>query len=77
MRELLADGGPLGSEELAHILSDHGAERVGTADTICMHSEFWNTTATLQWFPRQRRVRVAYAPACGARYVEFGMDDSV
>jgi hypothetical protein len=31
---------------------------------------YWFTTACLQFFPRERRLRVAYGSACQARYQE-------
>ncbi len=74
LRELVARTGPFGPDELAALMSDHGAEDRPGADTICMHSGYWNTTACLQWFPASRSVRVAYAPACCARYTEFRLD---
>lgn len=71
LSELLQGDRALTPDDLAAVMSDHGRERVGSADTICMHSEYWNTTASLQWFPCSRKVRVAYAPACSAQHVEL------
>jgi Acyl-coenzyme A:6-aminopenicillanic acid acyl-transferase len=72
--ELLADNRPLGSDELQHTLSDHGPTGQPSDDTLCMHGTYWTTTASLQWFPRERKVRVAYAPTCQAKYVEFQLN---
>ena len=34
-------------------------------------SRLWSTTATLQLFPRSRRMRVAYDPACCAEFTDL------
>jgi len=67
---LLAADQRFGPDELADLMSDHGA---GDADhrTLCMHSDYWNTTASLQFFPRSRKMRVSYSSACDAEYVDF------
>ena len=39
--------------------------------TLCTHGSYWYTTACLQLFPARRRMRVAYATACQARYEEI------
>jgi hypothetical protein len=72
--ELLADNRPLGPDELQRTLSDHGSTGQPSDDTLCMHGTYWTTTASLQWFPRQRKVRVAYAPTCQAKYAEFQLN---
>jgi hypothetical protein len=74
LRELVAETGRFGPDDLAKLMSDHGADGRPGADTICMHSGYWNTTACLQWFPASRSVRVAYAPACSASYAEFRLE---
>jgi hypothetical protein len=71
LAELLHGDHVLSSRDLATVMSDHGCDGVPSADTICMHSGYWNTTASLQWYPRSRKVRVAYASACSAEHVEL------
>lgn len=66
--DLLAGDRPVGRDDLVQILADHGPEGVPSADTLCMHSDYWHTTATLQLFPATREVRVAFDPACRARF---------
>jgi hypothetical protein len=39
-----------------------------------MHSDYWNTTASLQWFPDRSGLRVSYSPTCEAQYVELQLD---
>ena len=67
---LLGESEILGAAELGAIMADHGAN--GTPDdfTPCVHGSYWKTTACLQFFPKSRRMRVAYDTACQARYEE-------
>jgi hypothetical protein len=68
--QLLGQIDVLGADDLAAVMADHGA--AGTPDdfTPCVHGSYWQTTACLQFFPKSRRMRVAYASACQARYQE-------
>ena len=58
-------------DDLARVMSDHGPSGEASNSTICMHSDYWSTTASLQFFPRSRRIRVAFDSACRARYRDF------
>jgi hypothetical protein len=71
LAQLLADEPVLGPEQFQRILSDHGPTGQPSDDSLCMHSPYWNTTASLQWFPQRRSVRVAYSSTCQAHYVEL------
>jgi hypothetical protein len=64
----------LGPAELEQILSDHGPTGVPDGASPCVHTEYWRTTATLQWFPAKRSVRVSYGLACNARFREFRLE---
>ncbi len=68
---LLTKTARFGPDELACLMADHGPAGRPDADTICMHSSYWNTTACLQFYPCSRRIRVAYDFACSARYAEL------
>jgi len=63
----------VGPEQLAAIMADHGPDGVPDGASPCVHTGYFNTTASLQWFPKRRSVRVAYNWACQARYVEIGL----
>lgn len=63
----------LSEQQLAAWMSDHGDDRNPDDGTVCMHGEYWSTTACLQMFPEQRRLRVSYGPACEAEYVDFSL----
>jgi hypothetical protein len=71
LSELLSRGAVLGVDELAGILADHGPQNCAGDHTLCVHSPYWTTTACLQFLPKSRRVRVAFAPACQAEFQEF------
>ena len=73
LRQLLAGSECLGLEDLATLMADHGADGQPSAFTLCVHSDYWNTTACAQWLPHSRRLRIAFDPACQARYQEFGL----
>ena len=71
---LLLDGDEaIDPDGLAELMADHGPNGQATENTVCMHSDYWHTTACLQLFPRSRRLRVSYTSACEAQYCEFGL----
>jgi hypothetical protein len=74
LARLLERGEPLDPDQLARMMSDHGDEGVASGTTLCMHSDYWHTTASLQYFPKSRRMRVAFAPTCNARYRELSLE---
>ena len=74
LTDLLSGKQPLGPDQLQAILSDHGPTGSASDDSLCMHGSYWTTTASLQWFPRERKVRIAYAPTCQAVYAEFQLN---
>lgn len=68
---LLEGQAALGPEQLAAIMADHGPGGVPSDDTPCVHGCYWDTTATLQFFPHSRRVRVSRGHACEAVFTEL------
>jgi hypothetical protein len=68
--QLLAETDVFGADELAALMADHGPEGKPGDFTPCVHGSYWYTTACLQFFPRSRRMRIAYSTACQARYNE-------
>ncbi len=62
-----------GPDELAQLMSDHGPSGDPSGGSICMHSNYWNTTACVQLYPASRRMRLAYDSACQAEYAEFSL----
>jgi predicted choloylglycine hydrolase len=70
--QLLEADQKFGPDDLADLMSDHGLEGADHR-SLCMHSDYWNTTACLQFFPRQRKMRVSYSSACDAQYTDFAL----
>ena len=64
---------PIGPDALAAMMSDHGPDGVPDGASPCVHTDYWRTTASLQWFPVRRAVRVSYSTACQANYVEIAL----
>jgi hypothetical protein len=71
--QLLAGGRPLGLDDLAQLMADHGPDGQPSEFTPCVHSDYWNTTTCSQWLPRSRRLRIAFDRPCQAHYQEFGL----
>ena len=69
--ELLGEKRPLDRDDLQAVLADHGPHGEAGDNTICVHGSYWYTTASIQFFPSSRRIRVAYDTTCRAKYVEF------
>lgn len=64
---------PIGPARLAAIMSDHGSGGVPDGATPCVHTDYWRTTASSQWFPSRRCVRISYTTACEAQHVEVSL----
>ncbi len=71
LAELLAPPLRVRGDDLARLMTDHGADGRPDDGTICMHGDYWSTTASLQLFPAERTMRVAYGPACQAQFTDF------
>jgi hypothetical protein len=63
----------VGPDELAAIMADHGPDGIPSGSSPCVHADYFRTTACLQWFPADRKVRVAFSNPCVADYAEFGL----
>ena len=70
-RELLSQQNIFDLEDLARIMADHGPEGTASDNSICKHSDYWHTTASLQLIPAERRIRISYSTACQAKYHDF------
>src|SRR5262249_20677929 len=73
IEELLRKQDCIGLAELAAIMADHGPKGVPDATSPCVHTDYFNSTAALQWFPARRSVRASYSTACTARYAEVAL----
>ena len=77
LERLLGSSERLDSDGVQRIMSDHGPTGEASADTICMHGEYWHTTASLQLFPAERRLRASFSPTCVAEYVDYSAAETV
>jgi hypothetical protein len=59
---LLHGGEQIDADDLTRLMSDHGADGIADANTICMHGSHWATLASLQFHPARRMVRAAFGP---------------
>ena len=73
IQDLFLKQSRVGPDELAAIMADHGPTGVAGGASPCVHTDYFNTTAALQWFPVSRRVRVSFSSACTAQYVEIAL----
>ncbi len=69
--QLLAAKEVFDADALAAVMADHGPDNKAGEYTPCVHSDYWNTTASLQFFPRSKKLRVAFDAACRARYEDI------
>jgi hypothetical protein len=69
--EIEQHAAPLGPDALARQMANHGPAESPSRLTLCMHSDYWYTTACIQLLPDLRRLRVSYSTACQAQYTEF------
>jgi len=70
-RQQLGDRQCLAAATVAQVMLDHGPQGQPSLGTICMHSNYWSTTACIQLLPQSRRMRVAYSSACRAEFVQL------
>lgn len=71
LRDIEQIDSPLNPDTLAKQMSNHGPADSPSRLTLCMHSDYWHTTACVQLLPEARRLRVSYSTACQAQYVDF------
>jgi hypothetical protein len=72
--ELLSQIGSLDADGLQALLADHGPDNLPGDYTLCTHGSYWSTTASMQFFPARRTLRISYTSTCQANYVEFGLN---
>jgi hypothetical protein len=73
IESLLRSRPAVSPEDLEQIMADHGPGGEGDGASPCVHTDYWKTTACLQWFPARRRARVSFSTACEAHYVTFDL----
>jgi hypothetical protein len=73
LRRLLSGSNALSLDDLHRVMSDHGPDGQPSLDSVCMHSDYWFTTACVHLLPVERKIRVAFNSACEAEFVEFAL----
>lgn len=73
LTELLSGSAPLTLEDLAAVMSDHGQDRIASQTTVCVHGPYQRTLASIHFLPKQRKMRVDFATACGAKHIEISL----
>jgi hypothetical protein len=71
--QLLNERETFDTEALRRIMADHETGGKPGDTSICKHSDYWNTTATMQLFPSSRRMHIAFDSACRAGYTEIAL----
>jgi hypothetical protein len=71
LREIERYREPLDPDTLATRMANHGPAELPSRLTLCVHSDYWHTTACVQLLPEARRLRISYSTACQARYTDF------
>ena len=66
---LLPQSGAACLDDLHRILSDHS--HGDSENSVCMHGDYWFTTACTQLIPTERKLRVSFSTACEADFSEF------
>ena len=59
--------------DLQTLMSDHGPDQHPSAHSICVHGDYWHTTASIQLVPTNRMLRAAFSPTCIASYKSFSL----
>lgn len=60
---------PLSLDDMQQILSGH--VHGDSCNSVCMHGDYWSTTACTQLLPKERKLRVAFENTCQAKLHEF------
>lgn len=71
IESLLRDIGMIDELTLTELMSDHGPNGEPSPNTVCMHEGYWSTLASVQLYPKERRMRLGYGSACQASFVDF------
>ena len=71
LQTLVTEAERFDRDTVQSIMSHHGPVGEPSFGTVCMHSDYWFTTASLQLLPAERRLRVSFSPTCVAEYRDF------
>ncbi|MAI73206.1 MAG: hypothetical protein CMM01_20185 [Rhodopirellula sp.] len=62
---------PLSLDDMHQIMSGHAHGE--SCNSVCMHGDYWSTTACTQLLPKERKFRVAFDNTCQAKLQEFSV----
>ncbi|MCH1441276.1 MAG: C45 family peptidase [Rubripirellula sp.] len=62
---------PLSLDDMQQIMSGHA--HGDSCNSVCMHGDYWSTTACTQVLPKERKLRVAFDNPCQAKLQEFAV----
>lgn len=68
--DIIEDMNKLDENDLIKILCDH-ANGVGSENTICRHGEFFNTQVSAIFYPRRRKILIAFGYPCSSEFQEY------
>ena len=71
LQELIQEHAPHDQNSVARIMSDHGPDESPSNCSVCMHSEYWQTTASVQLLPAERKMRIAFDNTCRAEFTDL------
>jgi len=71
LEELLSKQQKFSEEDLVRIFSDHGADGIGSDNTVCRHSDYFCTTLSVILYPASKKFKVLYGRPCEYEYAEF------
>lgn len=69
IQSAIAGSLPLSLDDMHQIMSGHA--HGDSCNSVCMHGDYWSTTACTQLLPKERKFRVAFENTCQAQLQEF------
>lgn len=69
--EIIKSAKKLDEGDFIKLLSDHSRGAAGSEDTICRHGDFFRTQVSAIFFPRRRRILVAFGFPCSSEFSEY------
>jgi hypothetical protein len=69
--QLLSAMETISMKDLLGVFCDHGESGRGDDNTICRHSPYFNTTCSMIFMPRSKRMLVTYGYPCQSVFTDF------
>jgi predicted choloylglycine hydrolase len=71
--QLLQEHDKFSLDIMSKIMADHESNDKPSENTICTHSDYWHTTATMRYFPKTRRAQFSFSSACESKFTEISL----